>query len=50
MMPIGNFAVGALTDWIGAPLTVGLAGATLTLAALLLGRPLRRAGAAGAAG
>lgn len=43
MMPIGNLAMGAAADAIGAPLSVGLGGALLIAAALWLGRPLRAA-------
>ncbi len=43
MVPLGSLAAGAAADVIGAPLTVGVCGAALALAAFYLGRPLRLA-------
>ncbi|MCK7580278.1 MAG: MFS transporter [Chromatiales bacterium] len=45
MMPLGNLAMGALSDAIGAGRAAGASGLLLVLAALYLGRPLRPAGA-----
>jgi len=43
MMPLGNLAAGTGADLLGAPLTVGISGAILMVAILLLGQPLREA-------
>jgi MFS family permease len=43
MVPLGSLAVGGAADVIGGPVTVGVCGVALALAALHLGRPLRLA-------
>ena len=45
MMPLGNLAMGALSDVVGAPRAAGASGLLLVLAAYYLGRPLRATGA-----
>jgi MFS family permease len=48
MVPLGSLAVGAATDVIGAPFTVGACGLLLAAATYYLGRPLRQAARAAA--
>lgn len=43
MMPLGNLAMGALSDVAGAPWAAGASGVALVVAAFYLGRPLRAA-------
>jgi len=45
MMPLGNLAMGALSDVAGAPWAAGASGLALVIAAFYLGRPLRAAAA-----